>query len=91
MIFHPGWPMRATEKRARAAAAASGRSTGYQTYGSGGGHKGPESRAQCPKRFFSPNMPCSSKKVSASETEPKMRVEVSVMKGEGFFFGFQTT
>ena len=46
---------------------------------------------QWPKRFVGANMPLSSKYRSASSTERKIFVAVSVMNGLGFFFGFHTT
>ena len=46
---------------------------------------------QWPNRSPGWNMPSDSKKASASSTLEKILVAVSVMNGEGFFFGFQTT
>ncbi len=46
---------------------------------------------QFPNRFRCANIPLSSKYERASGTEVKMRVAVSVIKGEGAFRGFQTT
>ena len=45
----------------------------------------------CPNRFFGVNMPLSSKYFSASSTDLKTLVAVSVMNGLGCFLGFQTT
>src|SRR5262245_28579141 len=46
---------------------------------------------QCPKRFLSPNIPADSKYPSASSTDRKIFVAVSVMNGDGFLRGFHTT
>ena len=48
-------------------------------------------RAQCPNRLVGANIPLSSKYLSASSTDRKILVAVSVMKGLGFFLGFHTT
>ena len=46
---------------------------------------------QFPNKFFVPNIPFASNHASASSTEAKIRVAVSVMNGLGLLAGFHTT
>src|SRR5690606_15326413 len=66
---------------------------GQQERGSGlaSAHGREGLQTHCPNRLVCANMPLSSKWPSASSTDEKTRVAVSVMKGEGALRGFHTT